>query len=310
MGPIYRPTTTRRSPLAGLAIVAALLTACTAAQGTLGPSREPGQSPDPGATEWPTTSASVDQPPPSPTSSQASPSTVPTEAIEAARTLLESPAASVDLEVRREKRPADPVETLITFEGRIEPAIERGQVRLDFSGMVAIPGATASPGSDSIVDLVWTPDDLYARSATRPDEAWTSRTRADARTSSGYLGRIPDEVLGLVTLVATTQPDKITALDGAQIDGAEARRWLVHVPVEVAAANGVPADVPNATVLRDSYGIDALDIEVWLIDGTVRRIRYAIAREKALYGGPDRTTVTYDWSVAQGADTIVVPPAP
>ena len=50
-------------------------------------------------------------------------------------------------------------------------------------------------------------------------------------------------------------------------------------------------------MLRDIYGIDAMDMEVWLVDGMLRRVRYAIAREKALYGGPDRTTVTYDWSV-------------
>ena len=72
-----------------------------------------------------------------------------------------------------------------------------------------------------------------------------ARSRAEARTSSGYLGRIPDEVLGLVTLVATSQPDKITALEGAQIDGEEAQRWLVRVPVEAAVVEGVPAERPG-----------------------------------------------------------------
>jgi hypothetical protein len=230
--------------------------------------------------------------------------------IDAARELLKTQAAAVVMDVRRGKRPADPVETLILFEGPVEPALGRGQARLDFSGLVAIPGASASPGQDSIVELIWTPEDLYARSATRPGEAWETRSRAEARINSGYLGRVPDEVLGLVKLIATSQRDKITALEGAKLGGIEARRWLVRVPVEAAVVEGVPAEVPDAAVLRDAYDTDALDVEVWLVDGMLRRVRYAIAREKALYGGPDRTTVTYDWSLAPSADPIVVPPQP
>jgi len=231
------------------------------------------------------------------------------DAIEAARELLETRAADVDMDVRREKRAADPVETLILFEGRVEPALGRGHMRLDFGGLLAVPSATAPPQPDSI-EVVWTPDELHARSPIRPTEAWVTRSRTEARVGSPYVVRVLDEVLGLVTLVATSEPDKITALEDAQIDGEEAQRWLIRVPAAAAVVEGVPAELPDATVLHDIYGIDAIDVEVWLVDGVLRRVRYAIAREKALYGGPDRTTVTYDWSPTPRADPIVVPPLP
>jgi hypothetical protein len=292
-----RTTWTRRSRAAVLAVTAVLVAACT---------------PAPGGTGTPTAPLSPTGLPPSPTSvaPSASTGTDANAAIGAARDLLDAPAAAVDMDVLREKRPADPVETLILLEGRAEPAIGRGLAHLDFSGMVAIPGATASPGPDSIVELIWTPEDLFARSATRPTEPWETRTRAEARINSGYLGRIPDEVLGLLKLVATSQPDEMTALEVEEIDGVQAQRLLVRVPVEAAVLEGVPAEVPDATVLHNAFGIDALDVEVWLVDGMLRRVRYAMAREKALYGGPDRTTVTYDWSPAPSADPIVVPPQP
>ena len=304
-------TATRRSGSLAAAFLAVLVAACTAAPGESDPGHQPTQSPDPGGTGSAATSVPSPRPAPSSTGvPSASLAVDGHDAIDAARGLLETRAANVEMDVRREKRPADPVETLIVFEGRVEPALGRGHMRLDFSGLVAVPGATASPGPDSIVDLIWTPDELYARYATRSTEGWESRSRTDARVGSGYLGRAPDEVLGLLKLVATSRPETLTPLAGAQLDGELARRWLVRVPVEATALEGVPADVPDATVLRDVYGIDALDIEVWLVDGALRRVRYAIAREKALYGGPDRTTVTYDWSVTPGADPIVAPPPP
>ena len=307
MGSMSRPAATRRSRSATLGFVAVLVAACAAAPAAR--SGEATPSPAADAAETPAGPGTSPQAPPSTTS--VAPSASPAaDARGAARKLLETRAAAVVMDVRREKRPIDPVETLILLEGPIEPALGRGQARLDFSGLVAVPGASASPGADPIVELIWTPDDLYARSATRPTEAWETRSRAEARTNSGYLGRIPDEVLGLIRLVAASQPDEITALENAPIDGEDAQRWLVRVPVEATVVEGVPADVPDAPTLRDVYRIDALDIEVWLVDGMLRRVRYAIAREKALYGGPDRTTVTYDWSEAPSADPIVVPPPP
>ena len=59
--------------------------------------------------------------------------------------------------------------------------------------------------------------------------------------------------------------------------------------------------------LRQIYEITELPIEVWLVDGEIRRLRYAFAREKALYGGPDRTTTTYDWIPASDQLPIELP---
>jgi hypothetical protein len=161
-----------------------------------------------------------------------------------------------------------------------------------------------------MLDVTWTPDDVFARSATPPIGNWSTASRAVARTSGGYAGRLPDEVLGLVKLVASSRPEEFVALDDASLDGGNARRWRVTVPVQEAVVEGVPADTPDAQVLRDTYGIDTLDLDIWLVDGALRRIGYEIVREEAPSGGPDRTTVTYDWSEAKSTDPIQVPPPP
>jgi hypothetical protein len=91
------------------------------------------------------------------------------------------------------------------------------------------------------------------------------------------------------------------------MDGQVADRWLVQVPVDAAVIEGVPADTPDATTVRATYSVDDITIEAWLVRGDVRRLRYALEREHAPYGGPDRMTVTYDWSPANDPGPIVVP---
>ena len=76
------------------------------------------------------------------------------------------------MDLRREKGPDDPVETLLVAAGRVEPVIGRGQLRVDFSGLVAIPGASEPPDSNAIAEVVWTPGEMYARSATVPKDPW------------------------------------------------------------------------------------------------------------------------------------------
>jgi hypothetical protein len=232
------------------------------------------------------------------------------DASRAARELLDASASDVAVSVRRETGTDDPVRTLMTGRGRIEPAAGRGGVRFDFSPLIENPDPSQSPSPALIVEVTWTPDEVFARSPTSPNRAWTTMSRDDARTSGGYAGRLPDEFLGLVTLVASSPPERFTTLENDSIDGMEAERWLLPVPVEDAVEKGVPAEVSNAPILRDTYGIDTIDIEVWLIDGTLRRIGYQVAREKSVSGSPDRTTITYDWSAASGTDSIVVPPSP
>jgi hypothetical protein len=232
------------------------------------------------------------------------------DASQAALELFSASDSDVEMTVRREKGPDDPVETLLTGKGRVEPAMARGRVRFDFAGLFTNPDASEPPSETSVVEVVWTPDQVFARSATKPNEAWTPLSRADARASGGYIGRLPDEVVGLVTLVASSRSETFVALEDGSIDGKAAQRWRVPVPVETAVVQGVPADAPDARVLRDTYGVNTIDVEVWLVDGTLRRVGYQVAREKSVSGGPDRTTVTYDWSAASSTDSIVVPPSP
>ncbi len=141
------------------------------------------------------------------------------DAIDAARELLDAQAFDVEMDLRREKRPDDPVETLIVAEGRVEPAIGRGHLRVDFSGLVAIPGASEPPDSNLIAEVIWTPEEMFARSATVPKDPWEARSRAEGRSGGGYVGRLPDEVLGLARLIASSRPEEVKALEDAPIDG-------------------------------------------------------------------------------------------
>ena len=257
----------------------------------------------------------------------------------AARRLLEDDAADVVLEVVREKRATDPVETLLGGTGRVEPLNGRGEVRYDLSALFAQPGGsplpsgsatprpsagsspvpgardsplpssspTPSPRTPDLVDVIWTPTDIYVRIVGAEAGAWESRTRDEGRLSGGLIGRLPDETLGLVSLIAASDPDRAVPLEPAEIDGVTAQRWMVTVPVEAAVSAGVPAQTPDAAVLKRAYGVSEIDIEVWLVADDLRRLRYAFHREKAPYGGPDLTTTTYDWRPAADAIPIEIP---
>jgi hypothetical protein len=115
--------------------------------------------------------------------------------------------------------------------------------------------------------------------------------------------------VGLVELVAASEPDRIAELDDALLDGTAAERWLVRVPTEEAARKGTPSDLPDAEAIRLRYGVSEIKIEVWLVDGALRRLRYALSRDQAPNGGPDRTTTTYDWQPVSDFDPIVIPEA-
>ena len=301
----------RRSTSAtGLTLLVLVASACVTAPTQPGASSAAASSPtaEPtGTFPSPGISATSVPSPASAATSTAAPSGL-HDAIDAARRLLDAQAFDVDMDLRREKRPDDPIETLIVAEGRVEPSIGRGHLRVDFSGLIAIPESSEPPDPNSTAEVIWTPEEMFARSATLPGDPWEARTRAEGRSGGGYVGRLPDEVLGLARLVASSRPQEVKALEDAPIDGENARRWLIRMPVEATAVEGVPADVPSAAQLRDTDGVEAIEVEVWLVDGSVRRIRYVIAREKAAYGGPDRTTVTYDWSQAASDESIVVPP--
>jgi hypothetical protein len=218
--------------------------------------------------------------------------------------LLEATSASVDLAVEREKRPTDPVETLLVGTGRLEPTQGRGEMRYDLTGLFATPD-TSPPTSPTIFDVTWTPDDLWARADASAE--WQKRTRDEARSNGGLLGRLPDEVDGLLRVIAESDAGAARQTGSEELDGQSAERWTVVVPIEDLAARHVPADTPYADVLRRIYGIDAVPVEVWLVDGGLRRLRYAFAREQAPYGGPDQTTTTYDVLATTNEPPIELP---
>jgi hypothetical protein len=189
----------------------------------------------------------------------------------------------------------------------MEPATGRGHVRYDFTGLLTPPGTAPSPSAPNVVELVWTPDDEYVRLARDAAGKYETQTREHARETGGLVGRLPDEVLGLATLVAQSQPSEARPLEPAQLAGFPAERWTIAVPVEAAAAAGVPGYLPDAAAIRSQYGKSEIDIEVWLIGGVLRRLQYELARDQAPYGGPDRTTTTYDWLNAADDIEIEVP---
>jgi hypothetical protein len=277
----------------GVVLVTLLVTACVA-----GPSTSPRE---PGGVDASPVSGSPDAP--------ASVGWSSMEPSLAARRLLAGVAAEVGMSVSREAEPDDPIETLVAGSGVIEPVGGRGQVRYDLSGLIAAPGTSVEPDPTSLVEVVWTPDAFFVRFPNGPDEEWQHRSRTDARADGGLVGRLPDEALGLVRLVAASGPVQMVQLDPAPLGPSIAERWLVRAPVEEAAAAGVPADMPDAGAVRLRYGVTEIEVEVWVVDGELRRLRYALSRDEAPDGDPDRTTTTYDWRPVSDAEPIVIPEA-
>jgi hypothetical protein len=245
----------------------------------------------------------------------------------AAQHLLATKAFDLELKISREQRSTDPVVTLVTGSGRMEPVSGRGHVRYDFTGLFAGSGSSPAPGAPGgssvaptasagsspaptaakVVELVWTPSDEYLRIAGGSSATYEKSTRDQARQSGGLVGRLPDEVLGLARLVAESDPSQARPLDPAELAGFAVDRWTVSIPVEAAAAAGVPGYLPDAAAVRSQYGASTIDVEVWLIGGILRRLQYQLARDQAPYGGPDRTTTMYDWLNAADDVAIEVP---
>lgn len=230
-----------------------------------------------------------------------------TVATSAALQALQTASADIALTVTREKGAGHPIETLLTGSGRIEPAVGHGHVRYDLRGLLATAAGSPAPGALSEVELIWTETDLFVRPAGVPAGEWERRTREDGRSSGGLIGRLPDEVLGMMRLVSASGAGTTARLDPAVLDAVAADRWVVTVPVAAAAAEGVPAEFPDADVIRRVYGLDEIDVEVWLVNDAVRRLRLVFERAQAPYGGPDRTTTTYDWRGAPDGIPIEIP---
>jgi hypothetical protein len=230
--------------------------------------------------------------------------------VEAAARLLASAGATVRWESERWKD-TEESEILMIAEGRVDPAGGRGDLMYDFTTFFNFTGVPVIlPDPDHLYQVRWDASETYFFSLSTADEGWGHMSRADARERAGILGYLYTEVLGIVELVAHTEPASVTGTTAAAFEGANADRYVATIDVTDAIAEGVPAGVADADVFRGLYQVDTIEIEVWLVHGELLRIRYSLSREKALYGGPDRTQITYDFASGPPADIEIPPPGP
>ena len=258
--------------------------------------------------EWspsagPESSASILAPAPSPSSSSPSASaTTSTGAeapISAASAFLEQSSARFDLRVELFK-PGLPDEATALGSGVVDPAGDRGTMRWDLF-----------PEDDRMTfepfDIAWDPDDYWVANE-QPgggERTWRHTTRDEA-PEMATIGRVNEEPLALVRFVAEADPATIQRLPDGDLDGVLAERWLIPVPVDRTRAAWVPPDTYLG--FESIFGLDALPLEVWLIDGRIARVGYVLEREKAPYGGPDRNETWYAWSDIGVPIELEIPP--
>ena len=221
--------------------------------------------------------------------------------IAAAAWFLEQSSARFDLRVDRFK-PGLPDEVSALGSGVVDPAGDRGRMRFEL-----FPDEPAdSPLAMAPFDITWDPDDYWT--AAGPDggeRTWQHTSRAQA-PKMALIGRVNEEPLALVRFVAAADPATIEPLPATTVDGVAAERWLVPVPFATTRGAFVP---PDTYLGFDSiFGLDALPLEVWLIDGRIARVGYVLEREKAPYGGPDRNETWYTWSDIGAPIDLAVPP--
>ena len=218
--------------------------------------------------------------------------------IAAATWFLEQSSARFDLRVELFK-PGLPDETTALGSGVVDPAGDRGTMSFDLF-----------PEDDRLsfepFEITWDPDDYWT--TTEPDQGehvWRHTTRDEA-PEMAMIGRVNEEPLALVRFVAEADPATIEPLPAATVDGVAAERWLVPVPFETTRAAFVPPDTYLG--FESIFGLEALPLEVWLIDGRIARVGYVLEREKAPYGGPDRNETWYDWSDVGAPIELAIPP--
>ena len=218
--------------------------------------------------------------------------------IAAATWFLEQSSARFDLRVKLFK-PDLPDETTALGSGAVDPAGDRGTMSFDLF-----------PEDDRLsfepFEITWDPDDYWT--TTEPDQGehvWRHTTRDEA-PEMAMIGRVNEEPLALIRFVAEADPATIEPLPAAAVNGVAAERWLVPVPFETTRAAFVPPDTYLG--FESIFGLEALPLEVWLIDGQIARVGYVLEREKAPYGGPDRNETWYDWSDVGAPIELAIPP--
>jgi hypothetical protein len=224
-------------------------------------------------------------------------------AVAAARSFLAESSARFELRIDRFK-PGLPDEVTALASGVVDPAGDRGSMRYEL-----FPGEPAdSPLALPPFEIAWDATDWWAAEPVDGDEpqSWTHATRARVHETA-VIGRVQEEPLGLLRFVAGADPASLEALPADKLDGKIAERWLVPVPVGAARAIYVPPDTYLA--FDTIFDVDALPLEIWLVDGRVARVGYVFEREKAPYGGPDRIETWFDWSDVGQPTDLEIPPA-
>ena len=223
-------------------------------------------------------------------------------AVVAARSFLAESSARFELRIDRFK-PDLPDEVTALASGEVDPAGDRGSMTYEL-----LPDEPAdSPLALPPFDIVWDETDFWTTAGPDALEGTWQHVTRERSPEMALIGRVNEEPLALVRFVAEADPATIEALPAGVLDGVAHERWLVRVPVPVARAAYVP---PETYLAFDTiFGIDALPLEIWLRDGRIARVGYVLEREKAPYGGPDRSETWYAWSEVGEPMNLVIPPA-
>ena len=223
-------------------------------------------------------------------------------AVVAARSFLAESSARFELRIDRFK-PDLPDEVTALASGEVDPAGDRGSMTYEL-----LPGEPAdSPLALPPFDIVWNETDFWTTAGPDALEGKWQHVTRERSPGMALIGRVNEEPLALVRFAAEADPATIEPLQAGVLDGVAHERWLVRVPVAVARAAYVP---PETYLAFDTiYAIDALPLEIWLLDGRIARVGYVLEREKAPYGGPDRSETWYAWSEVGEPMNLVIPPA-
>jgi hypothetical protein len=203
-------------------------------------------------------------------------------------------------------REGEPEELLITADALVDPASDRGRGAVDFSGILASPSGSPIT-TQTRYEIAWDPDWTWTMVESDTGEpVWGRIPRAEAAVRGGLLGRMPDELLGPLRLAAGADAGGVAPLAPADLDGLPAVRFAVPVSAADVVAQGIPAPSLSVAQFTEAYGMDVV-LEIWLVGDQLRRIVLVLERERALYGGPDRTETIHDVRPAS-EEELDVPP--
>jgi hypothetical protein len=287
----------RPGRLACIAAVAAIVIGCSVA----GPSGSPAEAPSADASPAPTAASPLpsEAPSPSPTRSISAAARPPFDSpVPAAAWFLEQSSARFELRVELFK-PGLPDESVALGSGTVDPVGDRGTMRYDLF-------PEDSRLSFEPFDITWDPDDYWVSTkADGNEQVWRHTTRDEA-PEMATIGRVNEEPLALLRLAASADRATIQQLPDGVLHGVPAERWLIPIPADRAREAWVPPDTYLG--FETIFGLDALPLEIWLVDGRIARVGYVLEREKAPYGGPDRNETWYAWSAFGEPIDLAIPP--